>query len=141
MDDQVRRAIETDCTRLMNQSVIHLDRRQYEPLAALFGPDGVWVRGGKPCTGYDGVMASLNERPADVLIRHLMTNIVVTVEDDSTATGIGYFLVYKATGDGGEPPQPAPIAAPAMVAEMRDTYRRGADGWYIARRETARIFA
>ena len=140
MEDTERRAVEADCTKLMRQSVVFLDRRQYEPLARLFGPDGEWVRGGKPYAGFDAIMGSLNERAENMLIRHLLTNIVVTAEDEARATGIGYFLVFKALGEDGEPPLPAPLTSPSMVAEMRDTYRRGPEGWYIARRETARIF-
>ena len=140
MDDQTRRAIEADCTKLMRQSVVFLDRRQYEPLSSLFGPDGEWVRGGKSYAGFDAIMGSLKQRSNAMLIRHLLTNIVVTVDDATTATGIGYFLVFKAMGQEGEPPLPAPLTVPSMLAEMRDTYRRASGGWYIGRRETARIF-
>ncbi len=141
MDEQERRGIEADCAKLMIRSVHLLDRRRYEPLTELFGEEGEWVRGGTAYRGFDAIMGSLNERAPDMLIRHILTTIDVTVQGPEAAEGLGYFLVYKASGDGKtEPALPAPLTAATMVAEMQDTYRKVEGDWRIARRETARIF-
>ena len=115
MDAATRRDIVADCASIMVRSFMLLDSRQYEPLAELFGQDGVWVRGGTPCTGSSEIMAALNDRAGDIVIRHLLTNVDVSVTGPDSAEGKGYFLVYKAKGDGDEPPLPAPLTPPSMV--------------------------
>lgn len=141
MDDQTRRGIEADCTKLMIRSVHLLDRRRYQPLAELFGGEGEWLRGGKAYRGFDAIMGSLNERAPDMLIRHILTTIDVSVHGPDFAEALGYFLVYKASGDGEtEPSLPAALMPPSMVAEMKDQYRMVGGAWRIAKRETARIF-
>ena len=140
MDANQRRDIVADCTALMVRSFVLLDGRQYESLAGLFGVDGEWVRGGKPCVGAGEIMQSLNERPADIVIRHLLTNVDVSALGPDSAEGVGYFLVYKAKGDGGLPPLPAPLVAPEMVAEVHDRYQRRDGEWRIKQRKTKRIF-
>ncbi len=140
MDENLRRAIEADCAKLMTRSVVLLDNRKYEPLADLFGDAGEWVRGGKSFRGSAAIMGSLEERATDMVIRHVLSTIDVTVHNSDHADGIGYFLVFKATGDGAEPALPAPLTGPVMVAEMRDQYRRLDGVWRIHKRETARIF-
>lgn len=140
MNAEDRRNIVADCAALMVRSFVLLDSRRYEPLADLFGEDGAWVRAGTPYVGPRDIVGSLNERPENLLIRHLLTNVDISVQGPDGARGTGYFLVYKAMGDGAEPPLPAPLGAPAMVAEVQDRYRRQAGEWRIERRETARIF-
>ena len=140
MDADLQRNIVADCTALMVRSFVLLDGRQYEPLAGLFGDTGEWVRGGKPCIGSKEIMQSLNERPGDIVIRHLLTNVDVSALGPDSAEGVGYFLVYKAKGDGGLPPLPAPLASPEMVAEVHDRYERGGGAWRIKQRKTRRIF-
>ena len=140
MDVDQRRNIVADCTALMVRSFVLLDDRRYEPLAGLFGDDGEWVRGGKPCVGSQEIVRSLNERPNDIVIRHLLTNVDVSATGPDSAEGVGYFLVYKAKGDGGLPPLPAPLASPEMVAEVHDRYQRRGGEWRIKQRKTKRIF-
>ena len=48
------------CQRLVVASYSLMDLGKYSEAAALFCADGMWLRGGKPFTGPEAILASLN---------------------------------------------------------------------------------
>lgn len=70
--------------------------------------------------------------------RHVITNMLVDVVDESSATGVAYAVVFRDRDHGGD--GPAPMRAPEAVVEYRDEFRRTAEGWKIARRQSIAAF-
>ena len=77
---------ERACQRLAVASYSLMDQGRYEETAALFTEDAVWVRGGKPVAGKAAILASLNQRPATDISRHIVTNVLVELQSDNEGT-------------------------------------------------------
>lgn len=117
------------CQRLVVASYSLMDLGQYPETAALFCVDGMWLRGGKPYTGYEAILASLNERSPDDTSRHLITNVLVTQhgEDEAEATAMFVPLRGKHAEDG-----TVPMTPPAMIGQLAYQFRRELGAWKIS---------
>jgi len=78
------------CERLVIASYSLMDHGDYDGCAALFAPDALWVRGGKPVEGREAIRQSLDQRPASHATRHIVTNVLVrrVSEDEASATAL-----------------------------------------------------
>lgn len=135
MTPKKRRAIEWDCTRLINDYASLNDARRWEEVAALYAEDGVMARPSapdQPIVGRDAILASFLARPPGVS-RHICGNIVVTVESPDTASAHSMILLFSGTAakDGG---LPLLDKKPARIGEYRDRFVRTEDGWRFAER-------
>lgn len=127
---------EMACHRLVVASYSLMDQGHYEECAALFTEDAVWVRGGKPVAGRDGILDALRQRPADDLSRHLVTNVLVDVaREEARATACFIPLRGSKREDG-------TVATPPItnVGDLAYRFRREADGWRISYLHPTMIF-
>jgi hypothetical protein len=130
---------EASCTRLCLDFMHHIDQRRYDRVVELFTEGGAFNRQGTVYRGRDAIQRLFEARPADVLIRHLCTNIRITIRSDNEAVGDCYAVFYK--GRGGPDVQLPVIPSAAAVTEYHDTYVRTQDGWRIQERRTRPIFS
>lgn len=138
MTPQQRLEIEHACQKILLKSISTFDERDFAAFAALFAPDGVFVRANQPdepLVGREAILAALNARPADRLTRHLCTNVEIDAVDADHAVGRCYLYLFSAsttTPDqaGGRPADPI-----QRMGEYRDQYVRTGEGWRIARRD------
>ncbi len=139
MDEDRRRAIEWDCTRTLTRFINALDARDYETMAGLMAENGVWVRPGGNAVGPDGLFEAMKDRPRDLVVRHVISNVAVEVIDEDNATGITYLTVYRHHGP---PPEsgPAPLAGVHMVGVSHNRLVREGGGWRISEKRTSRTF-
>jgi hypothetical protein len=127
MTDEKIILIERACERLVVDFAYFSDRREYEPLAALFAENGVMRRpSGDPLIGRAAILESYRSRPAGRITRHICTNIRVTVESDTLAHGLTYAVVYSA--DPGQPPE-------QRIGEFEDEFVLTPDGWRLGSRQ------
>lgn len=117
------------CTRFFH----HLDRREYEQLAALMAEDGVWMRQGTALTGSAAVLDTLCARPAGLTTRHLLSNIVVDLLDEGAAAHVGYELSVF-TQDGTAP------ARHATILTGEDRLEHDGTAWRIRLKEARPLF-
>ena len=141
MSPRKRRAIEWDCTRLINDYANLNDAGRWEDVAALYAEEGLMARPSapyQPVVGRDAILASFRERPPRVS-RHICANIVVTVESRDAASAQSMILLFSGTvaTDGG---LPLLDKKPALIGEYRDRFVRTADGWRFAERRGALSF-
>ncbi len=125
------------CERLVVASYSFMDQGRYDETAALFATDATWVRGGKPVTGREAILAALHQRPATDISRHLITNVLVTIGSDREASATACFVPLRGTKrDDGT------VATPAItnVGDLSYTFRRDAEGWRIAHLQPTMIF-
>ena len=139
MDEARRRAIEWDCTRTLTRFINALDAGDYETMAGLMAENGVWLRPGGDAIGPAGLLEAMRDRPRDLIIRHVISNVLVEVIDEDNATGITYLTVYRHRGPA---PQdgPAPVSGVHMVGVSHNRLVRESGGWRISEKRTSRTF-
>ena len=137
MEPIERLLIERDCARLSVDYGRLVDFGQAARVAELFTEDGVCELSAGQFEGIGQIRAFFEKRQAqaDVVSRHVMTNIAVDVHDADHASGLVYLTFYRVSWDGDGP---APLGPPSYVGSYADEYLRTPDGWRIASR-VARI--
>ena len=130
-DTDIRQA----CTDVASRFFRCLDRRQYDELADLFAPDGAWIRQGAELRGRDAIVATLVQRPANLVTRHLLSNVWVDIVTPESVHVHYDVSVY--TQSGTSPPRHAQILSGV------DRMIRVRDAWRIERKEAqpALVFA
>ncbi len=130
MDSGLRRDIEWDCSRVVIQFYNNLDAKQYDDLVDLFEADGVWKRQGKELEGQAAIMTAMQARGEFLVIRHVVTNIQIIVEDENNASSAEYVTIYRFDSeeklDG-----PAPLDGPGVIFLYQDKLVRTDSGWKI----------
>lgn len=139
MDEDRRRAIEWDCARVLTRFINALDAGDYETMAGLMAENGVWMRPGGDAVGPAGLLDAMKDRPRDLAIRHVISNVVIEVIDEDSAAGVTYLTVYRHRGP---PPErgPAPLAGVHMVGVSHNRLVREPGGWRISEKRTSRTF-
>ncbi|SER46005.1 nuclear transport factor 2 family protein [Sphingobium sp. YR768] len=124
-----RRAIEQDCARLVALYANLNDAARWEDVAALYAEDGRMARPTAPddwIVGRDAILTAFRSRPARAT-RHVCSNIVIDVLDESHASGESAMLLF--TGDG----------AP-KVGSFHDRFVRVQGEWRFAERRGSLTF-
>ncbi len=136
MDDQKRRNIEDECTKLSIAYARHVDFKEYDQFVQLFAPDGELNVSGRPIRGRDKIAKSVSLRPVDLRSRHVLTNIYINVIDENQAEGLSYLTLYRHTGEGleGDDQGPRIIPGPSSVGHYADKFIRTEEGWRFASR-------
>jgi hypothetical protein len=138
MDATLRTAIEETCRGLVVALVHHYDHGRAAEAAALFTPDGVWVKSRVPYHGREAIVASFAAQPPSLVMRHFTSNILVTVADETNASAVTYYMAFVAQG---QRQDALPLTGPASIGEWRDRFVMTSEGWRFARREGSRVFS
>jgi hypothetical protein len=140
MDDLNRLLIERACERLVTQYCHFVDHGEAERISELFTGDGVWSSPENTMTGRDAIRAGFAARQKNTkrMSRHVCSNLLIDVEDETTARGVVYLTLYRHDGEPGR--RTSPSAVPAIVGEYRDTFVKTAEGWRFQRRDTVVSF-
>ncbi len=124
-----RRAIEQDCARLVALYANLNDAARWEDVAALYAEDGRMARPTAPddwIVGRDAILTAFRSRPARTT-RHVCSNVVIDVLDESHASGESAMLLF--TGEG----------AP-KVGSFHDRFVRVQGEWRFAERRGSLTF-
>ena len=138
-NDDLRRDIEHECRQLILSITQFGDHREAEKAAALFAPDGSWLRGGVVYTGPDEIQKTYGHGSPTQVVRHINGGTVVTVVDEDHAESVTYYLAIN-DDPGVEATPPFPMRLPFSMGEWHDKFVRTPDGWRFAARATKRIF-
>ena len=129
---------ERECTRLCNDFIFNIDRRNYDELLELFAPDPVLDRTGTVYKGLDGLRTFLAGRPDDMYVRHTSSNIRIDMTGPRTARGTSCATMFRATA---QPDAALPLPTSMLVfAEYEDDYALSDSGWKISRRKITVVF-
>jgi hypothetical protein len=139
MNDSERRTIEQTCRDLVVLMCQLSDHGEREKAVDLFSPDGTWIRGGKPYKGRAEMLGSF-AAPATQVIRHLTSNILITVKDDNSAEGVTYYLAFHTDPKTPNPKLPLALEPPFSLGEWHDKFVRTPAGWRFSHREVKRFF-
>lgn len=141
MTELERMVIEHACMKLQAQYGVFADRGDVEGFTSLFAEDGsVQVPEAPAFVGHAAIRASIQALGAmGVTMRHVLTNSVVDVVDESHAVGVSYLVVYNSRTEA-DAAGIRPVEPPATVGEYADTFRRTAQGWRFHSRVLTRVF-
>lgn len=127
------------CEDVVLAFVRAFDDGRPESMLGHFAPDGIWERADGTVVGHDGLMKMMAGRSQTLRVRHVITNMITTLQGGDAATVTSYVTVYR--HDGAWPEQnPAPLRGPALVGEYTDQLRRTEGGWKISHKRVQAWF-
>lgn len=118
------------CERLIKRFAVLNDENRYEEMVQMFTEDGSFARPSQPevlISGRQAVLESFQSRPLR-LSRHFISNIVVDIESETTATAISYVLLFTSEADARE------ASVPHLVGRFKDRFKRVNGEWLFAQR-------
>ena len=124
------------CERLSIAFANNIDRRDYPALLDLFADDAFVDRMGTIIRGKPALSAWLESRPADIVTRHVCSNIEIVQRGPDRAEGVTYFTFYKAAGT----TDICDIEGPELVGEYHDLFVLTEQGWKFRSRKITIIF-
>lgn len=138
MDREAARAIEWDCQQTILRFTAAFDAGNFSEMAEYFAPDGIWVRAEGPCHGHAGLQELGRKRSAQILVRHVLSNIRVDVLDATHARATTYVTVYRHDfADAVKLPAPLHLE---LFGEYADDLELIGGRWLIARRAATAVF-
>lgn len=135
--------IEQACTRLINQFAVFNDAGRFHELVDLFAEDGRYARPIAPeafIVGRADILASFEARPQDRVGRHLVTNVIIDVEDAAHASGFCYVTLYSGTTGHKAEKFGLQAQASQFIGEYADRFVLTRQGWKFAERKGCIIF-
>lgn len=130
MDELQRLLGEHACQRLCVEFHIKIDTCRYQEIEDLFTPDAVWHHLNTTFTGKDEIRGYLSSKSPYPIVRHLLTNNLIELLDETTATGICYVTLFYAL-----PSTEVPnLEAPVILVTYHDTFRKTKMGWQFSSR-------
>lgn len=135
MDDTTRAQVAQVCERLLMQLAHLTDHGPHEAIADVFTEDGEFDRDGTVVRGRPALRDMYAKRPASLMTRHMVSNVMVTVLSEDEAICQAYATVYRfRSPDGAKPAPPVVCDGPESVAEYQDRLVKTADGWKVKQR-------
>ena len=134
MDEDSRRAVEADVTRLIHEYTWANDAQDWDRCAALYTEDASFRRpsGGDPVVGRAAILESFTARKPRAQ-RHVIANVLVDVEGPATARARSVIVLYMgdATDDGSLPAQDPKSP---LIGTFTDLCVLTPDGWRFKER-------
>ncbi len=141
MDREQERAIEWECQKVWRKHYFHVDRHEYEEAIDLFTPDVDWESHGIKLDGYDEHVDSLHASFDGGTVRHVLTNMVITVTDQDHAIAHAYnTLYYSGEAEFETAEGPLEFEGPHRLLDCYAELRRTPEGWRISKRRSMIVF-
>ncbi len=141
-----RHEIEHECAKLINR-FYHLFNVELSSVVDLFTEDGILDFGGwKLGPGPEAMRQPLydggkNTREGVEIVLNTVSNIVIDVIDENTATGVSYDTFWEhGYYDGNLMGRPAPVSAPIGLNVWNDEFRCVDDEWKFSKRRMDQVF-
>jgi len=128
-----RAAIAWECERLIHLYAMLNDAGDFNAMAGMFTEDGVFARpsqGDVLIRGKPAILAAYTSRPPR-FTRHLITSVVVTVDDHDNASAHSYLSLH--TGQPGEG-LPRPAEPAYLIGDFKDRFVRRDGVWKFSER-------
>jgi hypothetical protein len=128
-----RAVISWECERLIHRYAMLNDAGDFHAMADLFTIGGAFARptdAANLVIGRDNILQMYLARPPR-FTRHMITTVVITVEDDNNATGHSY--LYLHTGKLSET-LPAPADPAYLIGAFHDRFAREDGVWKFSER-------
>lgn len=137
MDDVERVLAEHACAKLCTRFHNLVDAGRNVEIMDLFHHDALWRHRTGDLRGHREIAAYLREKSTFPVTRHVLSNILIDVEDNNTARGELYLTVYYGLPQASEP---AILDHPVLIVHYSDTFARTDNGWRFMSRQPKPIF-
>lgn len=117
----------------------HLDEGDYPSLAALFVPDGRWLRQGAWLEGRGAIAAALSLRPATRVTRHLVSNAHASMETDTELRVSACMTAYRCDPERATA-GPQRIHGPFSISDVTAVFQRKGQGACLAELRMVAVF-
>jgi hypothetical protein len=134
MTETDKLSIEWHCTKLCNQFANLGDLNDFKALSLLFTEDGSMSRPSVPevdIKGRQTIIDAFMQRPP-LVIRHIVTNCVISVISETEATGFSLVIYLAAPHTDAALPL---VAGPIQVGQFKDKFVNTGDGWKFKERK------
>lgn len=128
--------VEWRATKTVARLFHYLDARDYDAVAALFTPEGVWMRMGQKLVGQAGIRAAMAGRPATLSTRHIVSNLIADA-DESGVDARYYLTVFD---DPDSDSGPGLLNGPSAIFLCQDRLVEMDAGWRFASRHPELVF-
>lgn len=126
------------CTAINHEYALARDTSDVNSYISLFTEDAEFIITGKSFKGVEEMKQRIFDDRGKTFGRLLLTTIDITPVDETTATGITYFIMFLTTSSRAES---MPIESYNLfMGEYHDTYRMTNEGCKFTRRETRPLF-
>jgi len=128
-----RAVIAWECERLIHHYAMLNDAGDFHAMAELFTTDGAFARptdASNLIKGKGAILAMYLSRPPR-FTRHMITSVVISVEDAGHATGHSYLSLHTAPAGGTPPVQADPSY---LIGAFDDRFVREEGVWKFAER-------
>lgn len=128
-----RAAIGWECERLIHLYAMLNDAGDFAAMAEMFTDDGVFARPSQAdvlIRGKPAILAAYTSRPPR-FTRHLITSVVVTVEDHDNARAHSYLSLYTGQASEGLPRAAEPVY---LIGDFKDRFVRRDGTWKFSQR-------
>jgi hypothetical protein len=140
MDPLQRNSIELACAKLCNAYALRLDAYDYDRFIELWSKDAVLDLFGREFSGLPAIRTFLEGREAEMICRHIVTNIEVDVLDAETAKGTCYTASYRVQNGLGS--EPGPLTPPTFLMDCHSLFKLDPKrGWVFTRRNVRAAMA
>lgn len=116
-----------EVSQLIHEFWSNLDRNDYPGVLQCILPDGRWNRAGRWREGHDDIALALEERPAGLFVRHLVSTLRADREGEDIVCR--FYLVAFSSRAADESPPPYPVAAPTLIADYTAVCALTSEGW------------
>ena len=140
MDAALRRGIEAECAKVATSYSVFLDFRRYGELVDLFTEKATLDLDGWLLDGQAAIRDYMFGRPNSRTNRHVCSNLLIDVIDESTAKGIAYVTIYRFDANDDSSRKRMPFEGPYVVGYYDDRYVREGDRWKFASRAISATF-
>jgi hypothetical protein len=125
-----------ECKAVVLRFMALFDAREWVAMESCVAPDIEWQRPDVTISGLSHMRQVLAGTPADVRVRHTISNQRVAFEPDGAVIVESYFTVYRHVGALPQADAAAPLQGPASVGRYCDELRQVLGAWCIARKRT-----
>jgi hypothetical protein len=137
MNPQDVRDAEHACTHTLYRFYSKIDAGDFDAVAQLMAPEGVWHRQGEQLKGPNGALVALGKRDPRIVSAHLVCNPVVDVLEPGLAEITALVLVLRHVQQQGGPAVPL-VPPPRAVLRCNDRLVRTEQGWrFLVKRSTS----
>ena len=132
--------IERACTRLSLSYARLVDTANFESFSMLFCDDGILDLPGRYMAGRKAIVETLSQRPRDVRIMHVFSNILIENIQDDRCSGIAYLTAYRQNAPGVGEHEPVKIEGPSTVGYYEDEFEFHCGTWLFRKRKLNAVF-
>lgn len=135
-----RLLIQRCCQDLVVRAAACADDMDPAGLSLLFTPGATLVRPNEsPISGRDAIRQAYEKRPKDRITRHLITNTLVKVESNMSASARSYVLLWTGSKLSDDGPRGRQADAQKQVGEFEDSFLLSSDGEWLIHQRKARF--